>query len=64
VDEAQYDEPENDVGTGRKADQQFDPGDDGAMSPGMRRLILSYLDSESERVWDADAFSRRVSSAA
>jgi hypothetical protein len=41
-----------------------DRRDDGAMSPGMRQLILSYGDLESERVWDANAFARPASNAA
>ena len=32
------------------------------MSSGIRELILSYSDSDPNRTWDADAFSRRVES--
>ena len=35
-------------------------GDD-AMSPPMRELILSFVDTDSKRTWDADAYTRRSS---
>ena len=33
--------------------------DDGAMSPAMRRLILSFGRADSERTWDPDAYTHR-----
>lgn len=37
---------------------------DGAMSPPMRELILSFVEADSNRTWDADAYTRRSSLAA
>ncbi len=37
---------------------------DGAMSPPMRELILSFVETDSNRTWDADAYTRRSSLAA
>jgi hypothetical protein len=34
-------------------------GDDDALSPDIRRLILSYRESGSERTWKPDAFARQ-----
>ena len=34
---------------------------DGAMSPPMRELILRFVDTDSNRTWDADAYTRRSS---
>ena len=34
---------------------------DGAMSPPMRELILSFVETDSNRTWDADAYTRRSS---
>jgi hypothetical protein len=51
--------------TRTEAEQELDDRrDDSAMSPGMRQLILSYGDLESERVWDANAYARPASNAA
>jgi hypothetical protein len=36
-----------------------DRDDGGSMSPSMRQLILSFVGTDSERVWDADAFASR-----
>jgi hypothetical protein len=34
-------------------------GREGAMSPSMRELILSFVTADSEQVWDPDAYARR-----
>ena len=39
--------------------QERDQGDGGAMSPTMRKLILSFVTADSERIWDAGAYTRR-----
>jgi hypothetical protein len=47
-------------GNGRTAtDKGCADRDDGAMSPSMRRLILSFGRADSERTWDPDAYTRR-----
>ena len=38
---------------------QTDRGAGGAMSPSMRQLILSFGETDSERTWDPDAYTRR-----
>ena len=38
--------------------------DDRAMSPEIRRLILSYTEPDSERTWNADSFTGRRANAA
>ena len=38
--------------------------DDGAMSPTMRQLILSFGVGESDRTWNPGAYSRRSSQTA
>jgi hypothetical protein len=44
--------------------KQNDPRDREAMSPSMRKLILSFADDGSDRVWDPDVYVRRPSNAA
>jgi len=39
--------------------QDRDQRDGGAMSPKMRKLILSFVTADSERTWDAGAYTRR-----
>ena len=36
-----------------------DQDDGGAMSPTMRELILRFVTADSERTWDAAAYTRR-----
>jgi len=56
---------ENDPATRRTPDQgRTDRGDEGAMSPSMRELILSFGKADSERALDADAYTRRPVAAA
>jgi hypothetical protein len=45
----------------QKKDQTVrgEQGDDDALSPDIRRLILSYRKSGSERTWKPDAFARQ-----
>ena len=43
----------------KTGNQARDHDDGGAMSPTMRRLILSYVKSESERAWDPGVYARR-----
>lgn len=44
----------------RGAVESHRDGRDGAMSPDIRQLILSFGgDDESDRTWDPDAYSRR-----
>jgi len=52
---------ERGVSMDRTTDQEQNgsQGDEGAMSPPMRQLILSFVTEDSERAWDADAFARR-----
>ena len=38
---------------------QTDRGAGGAMSASMRQLILSFGETDSERTWDPDAYTRR-----
>jgi hypothetical protein len=43
----------------RHEDKQNDRRERDAMSPSMRRLILSFADGEtSDRTWDPNAFTR------
>jgi hypothetical protein len=44
--------------------KQKDRRDREAMSPSMRKLILSFADDGSDRVWDPDAYVRPASNAA
>ena len=39
--------------------KQKDRRERDAMSPSMRRLILSFADDCSDRVWDPDVYMRR-----
>jgi hypothetical protein len=43
---------------------QKDRRDREAMSPSMRKLILSFADDGADRVWDPDVYVRRPSNAA
>ncbi len=53
-------ELKKDLAVHRTTDQGGnDRGDEGAMSPGMRQLILSFGEADSERTWDPDAYTRR-----
>ena len=44
--------------------QKSETHGDEAMSPPMRELILSFVETDSIRIWDADAYTRRSSLAA
>jgi hypothetical protein len=44
---------------GARARKRQDRADKDAMSPSMRRLILSFGDDGSDRVWDPDVYMRR-----
>ena len=44
-------------------DERNDRGDGSSMSPSMRRLILSFGQADSERVWDPAAYTRRSAAA-
>ena len=39
--------------------QERDHDEGGAMSPPMRRLILSYVSADAERTWDPGVYARR-----
>ncbi len=53
-------EPRTDVAVGTPMDEGRDnEADDRAMSPEIRRLILSYTKADTERTWNADSFTRR-----
>jgi hypothetical protein len=39
--------------------QDRDHVDGGAMSPTMRKLILSFVTADSERTWDPGVYTRR-----
>jgi hypothetical protein len=51
------DEKDQAVSSGDKG--RGEHGDDDALSPDIRRLILSYRESVSERTWKRDAFTRQ-----
>ena len=38
--------------------------DEGAMSPAMRALLMSFVEPDAERTWNADAFRRHGARAA
>jgi hypothetical protein len=44
----------------RAANKSVTDRGEGAMSPSMRELILSFVSADSERTWDADAYTRSV----
>jgi hypothetical protein len=44
---------------GARARRPKDRAEKDAMSPSMRRLILSFSDDGSDRVWDPDVYMRR-----
>jgi hypothetical protein len=39
--------------------RERDHGDGGALSPAMRKLILSFVKADSERTWDPGVYTRR-----
>lgn len=43
----------------KTGNQERDHDAGGAMSPTMRRLILSYVKADSERTWDPEVYARR-----
>jgi hypothetical protein len=45
-------------GLAKSGNQEPDHDDDSAMSPTMRRLILSYVNADSEQTWDTGAYAR------
>jgi hypothetical protein len=57
-------EPRNDVTVGAMDEGRDDEAGDRAMSPEIRRLILSYTTTDSERTWNADSFTGRRANAA
>jgi hypothetical protein len=58
-------EPRKDVAVGMPMDEGRDnEADDQAMSPEIRRLILSYTEVDSERTWNADSLTGRRANAA
>lgn len=54
---------EDDLGMHRSTEQASNDRSDGAMSPSMRELILSFGGADPDRTWDADAYTRRSLSA-
>ena len=49
------------VTVGAPSRKRKERADKDAMSPSMRRLILSFGDDGTDRVWDPDVYRRRPS---